>query len=223
MQARAQGTAYCAQTADARRRVDFSKNTSEQVLAMADSMPLSFSAGLTPNYRTGLDAENFLVNEEPYDAAAGPLSFPAEGSSFHDKDSLFYGGRRPAYKDPRLPRLRGASPGPTTRDGQREMKAPSPKSICYTCYKVGDHVNPDCSMKVRDLSLVPLNFEKLTAAQKSRVPADAYLRAVALLSFEANRLTAPVVPSKSPSTSEKPTQPDDQAASPKNWATDENR
>ena len=37
-------------------------------------------------------------------------------------------------------------------------------------------------MKVRDVSLVPGTFEKLTAAQKARVQADAYLRAVALLS-----------------------------------------
>ena len=46
------------------------------------------------------------------------------------------------------------------------MKTTSPQIICYTCYKVEDHINPDYSMKVRDVSLVLHNFEKLKATQK---------------------------------------------------------
>ena len=179
-------------------------------------MPSSSPAGLTPSYRTSLDADNFLVNEEPYTAAAGPPSFPTEESSFNDMDSSLYGERRLPYKDPpQFPRPPGISPGITSRDGQREMKAPSRQIICYTCYKVGDNINPDCNMKVRDFSLVLHTFEKLTATQKACVPTHAYLRAVALLSFEVNGLIASVLPSKSPSASEKPTLPDVQAVPPK--------
>ena len=43
-QARAQGAAYCAQTAGATRRVDFAKPAAKQVVAMADSKPSSTSA-----------------------------------------------------------------------------------------------------------------------------------------------------------------------------------
>ena len=76
-QARAQGAAYRAQTSGAGRRVDFAKAPSKGVLAIADSLPSSSSAGRTPSYHTGLDAENFLAHEEPY-ATAGSPSFPTE-------------------------------------------------------------------------------------------------------------------------------------------------
>ena len=69
-------------------------------------------------------------------------------------------------------------------------------------------------MKVRDVSLVPPNFEKLTVAQRARIPTEAYLRAVARLSFGANQLIAPVLPPTSPSASEKSTLPDVQAVPP---------
>ena len=164
-QARAQRAAYRAQAAGARRRVDLAKPAAKQAVAKADSMPSSTSVGMTPSYHTGLDGETFVSNDEPYAAAAGSPSFPTEDSSYNEEDSLFYGERRPAYKDPpRPPRLHGASPGVTSREGPRDMKKPSPQIICYTCYKVEDHINPDCSMKVRDVSLVLHNFENLTAA-----------------------------------------------------------
>ena len=51
------------------------------------------------------------------------------------------------------------------------------------------------------------------AAEKVRDPADAYLRGVALLRFEANRLIASVLPSTSPSASEKATLPENKAVS----------
>ena len=97
-QAGAQGAAYRVQTAGARRRVDFANPTPKQVVSMADSMPSSTSAGMTPSYRTGLDAENFLADDEAYAAAAGSPSFPSEESSFNEKESLFYRERRPTYK-----------------------------------------------------------------------------------------------------------------------------
>ena len=58
-QARAQGAAYRTQTAGMRRRVDFAKPTAKQVWAMADSMPLSKSVGMTSSYCTGLDDKKF--------------------------------------------------------------------------------------------------------------------------------------------------------------------
>ena len=75
----------------------------------------------------------------------------------------------------------------------RDLRGPpSPPIICFTCYQVGDHIAPDCDMKVKDVSLVPHQYEKLTTAQKDRVSPDAYLRAVAFLSYEANRVINPV-------------------------------
>ena len=125
-QARARGAAYRAQTVGTGRRVDFAKAPSKRVLALADSLPSSSSAGLPPSYHTGLDVENFLAHEEPY-ATAGSPSFPTEESSFNDKDSLFYGELRPAYKDqPRLPRPREKAPGFAGRGGPRDMKTHSP-------------------------------------------------------------------------------------------------
>ena len=47
-------------------------------------------------------------------------------------------------------------------------------------------------MKVKDVSLVPHQYERLTGAQKSRVQLESYLGAVALLSYEANRVINPV-------------------------------
>ena len=46
-------------------------------------------------------------------------------------------------------------------------------------------------MKVKDVSLLPHQYKKLTTAQKSLVPPDAYLRAVALLRYEAIRVMNP--------------------------------
>ena len=53
-------------------------------------------------------------------------------------------------------------------------------------------------MKVKDVSLVPPHYEKLSAAQKSRVPADAYLLAVSLLSYKANGVMNPEVSADPP-------------------------
>ena len=93
-----------------------------------------------------------------------------------------------AYGGPPGARLRASAP-----DNQRDLRGPpSLQIICFTCYKVGDYIAPDCDMKMKDVSLVPHQYEKLTTAQKGRVPPDAYLRAVALLSYEANRVINPV-------------------------------
>lgn len=41
-------------------------------------------------------------------------------------------------------------------------------------------------LKLRDVVQITVNFEKLTVAEKSRVPLYIYLCAVALVSYEAN-------------------------------------
>lgn len=53
-------------------------------------------------------------------------------------------------------------------------------AICYECYLPG-HIAPRCEMKLKDLHQIPTNYRKLTEEQKTRVPNDSYLRAVAAL------------------------------------------
>ena len=174
------------------RRVDFGKpRPVKKVLAALDGA-LSMSTGSPPSFQTARGAENYFATEG--DHVGGTTSLPTEESSFNDGDSLFYGDRRKPYPPAREPAegFRGLQPGRTSRNYQKDLRGPlSPQIICFTCYRVGDHIAPDCDMKVKDVSLVPHQYEKLTAAQKNRVPPDAYLRAVALLSYQANRVMNP--------------------------------
>ena len=189
--ARSHGDAFRAQHGTG-RRVDFGKpQPVKQVLAALDGVP-STSTGSPPSSQTARGADNYLATEG--DNVGGTPSLPTEESSFNDGDSLFYGDRRKPYPPAREPAdgFRGHQPGRPSRNYQRGLRGPpSPQIICFTCYRVGDHIACDCDMKVKDASLVPHQYEKLTAAQKSRVPPDAYLRAIALLSYEANRVMNP--------------------------------
>ena len=61
----------------------------------------------------------------------------------------------------------------------KEAKALRPlrtTTICYRCYKVGDHYANGCSMDIKtDGPIIIAQFENLTHAQKLRVPWGAYL------------------------------------------------
>ena len=189
--ARSHEDAFRAQYATG-RRVDFENaRPARQVLAALDGVP-STSTGSPPSFRTAQGAENYFATEG--DNVGGTPSLPPEESSLNNGDSLFYGGRRRPYQPAReqIDRPRGITTGRASRNYQKELRGPpSPKIVCFTCYRVGDHIAPDSDMKVKDVSLVPHQHEKLTTALKGQVPRDAYLRAVALLSYEANRLMNP--------------------------------
>ena len=180
--ARSHGDAFRAQQA-AGRRVDFLKPRSvKPVVAALDSVPSS-TTDPSARFQSARGGENYFATEG--DNVGGVPSLPTEESSFNDGDSLFYDDRRRPDRPAREPTegSRGIPPGRTSRKFQNDLLgSPSPQIICFACYTVGDHIAPDCAMNVKDVSLVPHRYEKLTTAQKSRVPTDAYLRAVALLS-----------------------------------------
>ena len=190
--ARSHGEDLPAQQASG-RRVDFARpRPGKQVLAALDSVPSS-TTGPTASYQTAAGAENYFATEG--DHVGGMPSLPTEDSSCNDGDSVFYGDRRKPHQPAgeRTVGPPGLAYGRPPRNNQRDLRGPpSPQIIFFTCYKAGDCIAPDCDMKVKDVSLVPHQYEKLTTAQKDRVPPDAYLHAVALLSYEANRVINPV-------------------------------
>ena len=189
--ARTHGDAFRVQQA-AGRRVDLLKPLPvKQVVAALDSVPSS-TTDPSASFQLARGGENYFATEG--DNFRGVPSLPTEESSFNDGDSLYYGDRRWPDGPAREPTegSRGIPPGRTSRNFQKDLRGPpSLQIICFACYTVGDHIAPDCDMKVKDVSLVPHRYEKLTTAQKSQVPTDAYFRAVALLRYEANRVINP--------------------------------
>ena len=153
------GEALRAQQASG-RRVDFARpRPGKQVLAALDSV-LSSTTGPTASHQTAAGAENYFATEGSH--VWGIPSLPTEDSSLKDGDSLFYGDRH-RLDQPAGERTVGPS-GPVfgrpSRNNQRDLRGPpSPQFICFTCYKVGDLISPDCDMKVKDVSVVYHQYE----------------------------------------------------------------
>lgn len=58
--------------------------------------------------------------------------------------------------------------------------------ICYSCY-ARHHLSAECTLSVRNLGQVILNYEALSEAERARVPANSYWQAKAWVTADARR------------------------------------
>lgn len=65
---------------------------------------------------------------------------------------------------------------------------PRKQIICYQCYKIDDHISPECSAKVNGMNFVVCNYDKLPDKQKLLTLRDSYKLAKQYL--EMNRALA---------------------------------
>jgi len=139
---------------------------------------------------------NVLAIEAP------PMELPTEVEIYtegEEDEVLMVGGKyyqqmrprpQPTVPPPKVPHLTTTTsrPGwvdPTVRPrpaGNSGQARPPP--IGYECYEVGTHISPHCKLGLRDLKTVLINYDKLTAEQRTQAPPKSYLRARKFLELE---------------------------------------
>ena len=124
-----------------------------------------------------------------------PYSSVSSDQESSDPTLMMYGRQRYWTPAPRIPAADGSRavqalrPGwpsppqlpPTPMTGRGAYgRAPTQNQgsclICHTCYQ-RYHVIRECMLPARDLHVVVANYEALTDAERTRVPAESYLRA----------------------------------------------
>ena len=73
------------------------------------------------------------------------------------------------------------------------IRSGPPSFICHECYKKG-HLKPNCPLPARELARVPYNYSQLSEQERRGVPDAAYLRALAVLHYQANLGVKPKTP-----------------------------
>ena len=69
--------------------------------------------------------------------------------------------------------------------------------ICHGCYEK-EHIQPDCSLTLKELWKFVKNYEALTDAEKARVPSISYFRAKAQFTSDGRIITPRLPTSKGP-------------------------
>ena len=72
----------------------------------------------------------------------------------------------------------------TSRTARAGWAAPE-TPICFSCYEKG-HLKPQCPLKLANIEMAVVNFDKLTTEERERVPRTSYEEAKSFLELRAN-------------------------------------
>ena len=99
-----------------------------------------------------------------------------EGASTDGVNFAYRGKQAKMVPAPKIPGGTPTTPRPGWEDKSRTLRI----LICWHCY-AKDHTRGQCTLDWSDYATVVSNYEKLTEAEKLRVPAQAYHSCKALL------------------------------------------